>query len=316
MKTIIKIILVITGLVTTGASCKKEKAIKDAEVSLPYKIPAGNHSFEQRIVDFYKKYGRVILYDYEQADFRYNINGNLQYVALLPDTNYVANALDSLDKYLFGVYGDEMLQKLLPYKIILSSEIRSVFTTQTDVGSSDTLPGLVNAVGTFSQLAFGHTHNRLTTLSAEEIKNLRRDLHKELWKEATAAGKIEIPQTFHKGLNYNYASQFSYYDTYGLLEFHLTGNTMYSDLGDYVGYITSRSLEELNNSIPPSAKLIRPISTLIECNSKITKLRLLSVPVGYMLTRIKREPGVNPGLSRSCKRLHVCETAYSTTPLF
>lgn len=249
MKTIIKVILVITGLVTIGSGCKKEKVIKNAEVSLPYKIPAGNHSFEQRIVDFYKKYGRVILYDYKQSDFRYNVNGNLLYVALLPDTNYVANALDSLDKYLFDTYSEEMLKKLLPYKIILSSEIRGVFTTQTVVAPGDTLPGLINALGTFNQLAFGHTHNRLATLSNEEIKNIRRDLHKELWKEATAAGKIEVPQAFHKGLNYNYASEFSYYNTYGLLEYHLKGNTMYSDLGEYVGYITSRSQEELNNTV-------------------------------------------------------------------
>lgn len=60
---------------------------------------------------------------------------------------------------------------------------------------------------------------------------------------------------------------------------------------------------------------IRPILTLAAGNPKITKLRPLSVPVGYVLTRIKREPGANPGLSRSCKRLHVCETAYSTMPL-
>lgn len=60
---------------------------------------------------------------------------------------------------------------------------------------------------------------------------------------------------------------------------------------------------------------IRLILTLTGSNPKITNLRPLSVPVGYALTRIKREPGVNPGLSRSCKRLHVCETAYTTTPL-
>lgn len=234
---------IFTLLLAIAAGCSKEAAIKPDEVKLGYSLPQGNHSYDTQIVDFYRTYGCYILYKFNDQDFKWNITSNIPYVADQGDEKYIAQSLEALDKYLFSSYPTNFLKTALPYKIILSARIREVNPFL------DTLDAPVNSVRTSSHFAFGRAGSSLATMTADELKLMRTDLHKAFWGQAVNLNKVLLPPAFVAVTNY--ADVFSWNKAqYGV--FMSDDDYSQDAYGDFLGYIeaiVSNTPEELEQSL-------------------------------------------------------------------
>ncbi|HWW38754.1 hypothetical protein [Pedobacter sp.] len=239
----LKILLHLLLVSMVMLSCKKETVIQPDTLLPEYTLPQGNHDYDTRIVNFKNKYGCYILYKFTDKDFQWNITNLIPYVADQGDENYITPALNALDTYLFHYYSDSFLKLALPYKIILSARIRKV-----DPSSKDTLETPLSSVSSFSHFAFGHASSRLATLSADELKQMKADLHTEFWNQAVGTGKVEIPPIFAKSTDYMQVGSWNE-KNYGVLGESTTGYTVYSDFAGYIQLIASNTASQLEQTL-------------------------------------------------------------------
>lgn len=227
-------------------ACKKEAPIETDEFDPEYKLPQGDHPYDRSILDFYQKYGTYILYKFNSKDLRWNVTGNIPYVAEPGDEAYIAPALEALNKYLFSYYPEVFLKKALPYKIILSNKLCKIFK-DPQTGLLDTLDHPENAASSVSHLAFGHASSRLAQLKPEELLLMKSDLHREFWLQAIHTGKLELAPLFPAATDYAMANDFNKKE-YGVFNISYT-TAMMSDFGDYLTYILSHSYKEMEATL-------------------------------------------------------------------
>lgn len=227
-------------------ACKKEAPVQTDKFEPEYKLPQGDHPYDRSILDFYQKYGTYILYKFNSKDFRWNVTGNIPYVAEPGDEAYIAPALEALNKHLFSHYPEVFLKKALPYKIILSDKIRKVIS-DPQTGRVDTLDHPENTAGSISHLAFGHASSRLGQLSPEELLLMKGDLHREFWLQAIQTGKLDLAPLFLTATDYAMVNDFNKKD-YGVFNISYT-MAMMEDFGDYIRYIASHSYKEIEATL-------------------------------------------------------------------
>jgi len=225
-----------------ASGCKKEAKIEPDKFDPEYHLPQGNHPYDTKIMNFYRDYGSYILYKFNEKDFRWNVTNNISFVADQGDENYIASALDALDTYLFKYYSKDFLQKALPYKILLASRIRALDQDNNPVETP------VNAASTSSQLTFGRAGSSLAGLTAEELKGMKKDLHREFWNQAVGFGKIPLPPVFVVATKYEDVASWNS-KNYGVFLDPVTYSaTVYSDFIAYINMIVSNTPEELEQS--------------------------------------------------------------------
>ncbi|SER01530.1 hypothetical protein [Pedobacter rhizosphaerae] len=222
--------------------CGKEELTPAAEIPPLYTLPQGNHPYDKTIVDFYNTYGTYILYKFTDKDFRWNFNTNISFVAEQGDENYIEPALAALDKYLIKLYPTDFLKKALPYKIILSSRIRSVSTNGT------VLDNYINAVSTSSHFAFGRAGSTLSTLTEAQLKTMKAELNREFWRQASAYGKIPMPPAFVAATSYNVVTAANR-RTYGVFTVPNGSQNIYGDLVDYLYNIALQTPQEWEQTV-------------------------------------------------------------------
>lgn len=212
------------------------------EIKPAYSLPQGNHPYDQQIVDFYNTYGCYILYKFSETDFKWDITKNLSYQAAQGDENYIEQSLTALDKYLFSTYPKAFLKIALPYKILLSSSIK-------EVNNSGVIDVPVNSISTVSHFAFGRAGSSLTTMTENELKVLKMDLHQAFWSQAIAFNKVTLPPAFVAATNYDNVYPWTK-ALYGV--FMADGDFSTNLYGDFLGYINacvSKTPQELEQSL-------------------------------------------------------------------
>ena len=237
MKDKIRIIFLSLFAISVLGACKETVLQPSENQSSQYSLPQGNHPFDQRIVDFHKKYGTYILYKFTEEDFRWNFTLRLAYSGIPADPDRVEKALNFLDKELFGYYDEELLKQLLPFKFMLSKEIRWL-----DLATGYPDPGPTDAVCSESHVAFGHVGPRWDSFTEQKIRAVKGNLHGTLWRSAMERKKIEKAPNFIKGIDYSNVASWNYRD-FGI--FNSTSNSATQDFGDYIARITSHTLAEL-----------------------------------------------------------------------
>lgn len=237
MKDKIKIIFLTLFTISVLGACKEAVLQPSEQQPQQYSLPQGNYPFDQRIVDFHKKYGTYILYKFTEKDFRWNFTTPLSYSGIPADPDRVEKALNFLDKELFGYYNEELLKQLLPFKFMLSKEIRWLNVTPGDPD-----PGPIDAVCSESHVAFGHVDPRWESFSEQKIRAVKGSLHGTFWQSAIERKKIEKAPNFMKGIDYSNVGSWNYR---GLGIFDSKSNRAHLDLGDYIARITSHTLAEL-----------------------------------------------------------------------
>lgn len=243
MKLKILIFPLVISLLTAG--CQKEDAIQPDELSPEYSLPQGNHTYDAQIVDFYRNYGCYILYKFTENDFRWNITSNIPFTAEQGHEDYIAPALDALDKYLFKFYNVDFLKKALPYKIILSAKIVE-FRFDTSTGETHEVPA--NSASTFNHFAFGRAGASLTNMTEAELKQMKVDLNREFWNQAVSFDKIPIPPVFIAATNYADVQSWNFKNYGAFLKPGLV-ITAYSDFIEYINLILSNTPEELEQTL-------------------------------------------------------------------
>lgn len=225
-------------------SCKEEIEIIPDVVEPEYNLPQGNHSYDARIVDFYKENSCYILYKFSNKDFRWNITRQISFVADQADEAMVGQSLDFLEDKLFRFYTKDFLKKSLPYKILLASRIRAL---EGSLNAPDTIAAPVAATYTISNLAFGHCNNKLLTLTDPEIYKIKNDLHSIFWQSAVSGGRIEMPPLFVNATNYLNVYSFNI-KTHGVIKYG-NGFSINTDFSDYIELITTHTLAELESTL-------------------------------------------------------------------
>ncbi len=106
---------------------KKEARLIPSDINeYGYKIPQGNNSYDQRIVDYYNRYGVYMLYKFTSRDAYWSITKWDSTYRLVPaDSAFVDNQLTLLDTTFFRYYADTTLRKYLPVKFLLCKSIRN-----------------------------------------------------------------------------------------------------------------------------------------------------------------------------------------------
>lgn len=232
-------ILMIVVSIGLLAGCKKE-SLQVFDPQPQYQLPQGNHPYDQRIIDFYNKYGTYILYRFNDVDFRWNYSRKLFFVAQPADPAYVEKTLNFLDKELFGYYKPEQLKAWMPYKILLCKEIHAL--DPSDYTKEMPLPEFVDAEWALSHIAFGHADARWDKYTVAEKKTARGNLHAVFLASAVARKKIEITVDFSKGVNY-IAVNSSNYKALGIFDpYH---QSLQEDIRDYVSRIAGHTKAEL-----------------------------------------------------------------------
>lgn len=133
MKNIL-IISTLIWLLFTVASCKKEAILTPTEKpELAYNLPQGNHAFDQRILDYYKRFGTYILYEFTKKDAYWSVlNWDSTYRVVPAEPNYIDQQLTLIDTTFFRYYQDSTLKKYLPLKLLLCSSIKMAFGNELD----------------------------------------------------------------------------------------------------------------------------------------------------------------------------------------
>ena len=235
MRNKIRLLFVSLLVVMILGSCKKE--LLKADDSQPmYILPQGDHAFDQYIVDFHQKYGTYILYQFNDADFRWDFTRNIPFVGTAGDPERVAASLTFLKDEFFGFYAEDLFKKMVPYKIMLCKKI-----TPLEPSSEVPLAGLADAVWSQSHIAFGHVDKRWDGFSEQQKKQAKGAIHGAFWAAAAGGNKIQIAPDFIEGIPYSYLHE-NNYKMYGVFA---VPTNQYKDLYEYISRITSHTKAEL-----------------------------------------------------------------------
>jgi len=107
-------------------ACKKTEApLTPTTTPEPgFKLPQGNNDYDQRIMNYYNKWGTYVLYQFTKQDITYQINSyDTRYVSVQAAPNYINPQLDLLESTFFKYYSDSTLRKYLPVKLFLCSSL-------------------------------------------------------------------------------------------------------------------------------------------------------------------------------------------------
>lgn len=220
-------------LIVLVASCKKEnKIVENDDDRRMYKLPQGNQPYDQQIMEFYKNYKSVILYNFDEADFSYGFTGPVEVGlwATPAGPNGIQQTLDFFQQQWFSAYPAEFLKENLPFKILLASTIRK----KLEYGNiNDTIQ--LKAYAGYRNVAFGLT-GQLNNLTHEGTDSARGAIHGAFWQQALLNGTIPAPPDFPMLLSYT--SEINTMKLLGTFSYR-SGMTGYQDLGDYIQVITA-----------------------------------------------------------------------------
>ncbi|MDY4044187.1 MAG: hypothetical protein SOY65_10360 [Marinifilaceae bacterium] len=183
-------------------ACSEDKELGNIpDLELDYVLPQGGSPADDRIVEYYNKYGSYILYKFTERDFEWTqiANSTLSgtYIYSAADPNYVGNMLDLLEEIWFGFYPDDFLRKTIPYKVFLTATLDWMafgFPISRYSRSGE------------NQIAIGYCSDTLTKFSSTTKLEFKIWLQRELWLGWLNTGLIQIPDAFYLVSDYGSAA--------------------------------------------------------------------------------------------------------------
>ncbi len=129
--------LLFTCIVITSCS-KKEATLQPSTIDeMTFILPQGNNDYDQRILNYYNRFGSYLLYKFSNKDAHWSITSwDTSYKLTPAEPAYINNQLDLLDSTFFRYYTDSTLRKYLPTKMLLCSSLKhqatNNYNTQVD----------------------------------------------------------------------------------------------------------------------------------------------------------------------------------------
>ena len=167
----IRNIVGIVALALSIVACSGNKDVDDVKPwTEEYELPQGKSDVDDRIVEYYNRFGTYILYEYTSLDFRYEFENS--YVYELPDPAHVGGTLDMLEDIWFDFYPDSFHKKYMPLKIMLADHI-------TPAGYPDILYSSI--LRTSNSVGIGFCSEALQEIDGATKLEYKNTLQQQLW---------------------------------------------------------------------------------------------------------------------------------------
>ncbi len=225
MKKINIIIYAILGIFL-GSACNDEDRLSPTEgVEMTYTLPQGNHDYDARIVDWNKRCGFFILYEFEPKDIYWGQTSwqeaierdgewSWGFISDPADQNYAGKQVQFLEDHLFKYYPDSTLQRFMPLKFLLCSKLQ-YSQPLSSVPIVD-----IPLFSSIDMIAMNYGNEAIDNMDKHTASLLKDTLNVELLWHAIDVGKLQIDEAF----------------------------TQLSEYGDYVNNSTMYSLGFINGS--------------------------------------------------------------------
>lgn len=235
MKKIINIAILGLFVVVLTLSCTKEEVLEPSGKTFGYKLPQGDSDYDDRIMDYNKKYsGMMILYDFKANDAyrtaRYDAEAKVDpnnenaylstkngiytsgflstyYFIYYPVAKaYINQQLDLLEECFFSLYDAEFFKKISPAKILLTSALKNpvfVGSATTGVWELKDLDAVMIADNTRSSLSVSWGSESILTMTPAQKKSFMMNINDQFMRNFLEAnGQISIPNEFAVITNY------------------------------------------------------------------------------------------------------------------
>ena len=195
-------------------SCYDEKDLEPSNIVSSYSVPQGTHDYDDVIVDIYDQYSSCLLYKFTDKDTYWTpsgwMNGSLGeegtngYIVTPADENYVGQQVDLLQNAWFSFYSDEFLKEFLPVKIMLCSNIDSVYAEYDfSEGFKVIYKGKgVNAWYNYDNICVSYGNETVIQMTKEDTLAFRRKINQIFIESMIGRGKTSPTKEFEEVTNY------------------------------------------------------------------------------------------------------------------
>ncbi len=194
--------IICTGIIS---GCNQDEDTLEPSEHLPmkYTLPQGDAEYDDRILDFYKKFDTFILYEYDTIDPFWNVqsvtNALQDYHIVLPKEENVEAGVNIIFDLWLDLYSAEFLQGRLPRYLFLSD---SVYYWSTSILK----PGVVELktesyLTTATSMTITGINATLLNMTDSEKNKLKEALNAAYWTFIGDYGKFEAPEGF-KNIDY------------------------------------------------------------------------------------------------------------------
>lgn len=253
-----------------GQSCYNEADLTpngDEPVLSENDLPQGNHDYDKRIMDYWEDYGLLVFYKFDYKEFWWTPTADIRpkpangleggtfsgFEGVQGNEKYVGKLIDLLDKEFFAYYPSEYLNKRMPKKLLLMSEL--TFTPASALNPDQAPKERVFTHLGYDRIAVNMANEDILSLTEDSIQIFKDELHSTFLQWQTQTGFIERSSEFTSatiyGKSYYYSNENAIRDLYkdGLI--CSTARTVESDWVAYITAIATHTYEELTGEIDP-----------------------------------------------------------------
>lgn len=221
MKQIWIISMMALGLAFTSCSEEDEK-LTPSGIEDGYIIAKGDADYDKTINEFYQKYSSCLLYNWTEKDAywtpggwqngvlgKQDDGGKSGYLVYAPEKEYISKQLHLLDRLWFRFYSDKALQKLLPYKILLCSNVQETETSWIfEPEFAMVYEGKdVSAHYNYDNIAVSFASNRVENLTVSDSARICQELNQAFLNSMIGRGIVSTPKKFIEGIDYTAAQK-------------------------------------------------------------------------------------------------------------
>ena len=183
----------------------------------------GGDDYDDVIVEYYNKYGSCLLYKFTDKDTYWTpsgwmngvlgVNGKAGYLATPADEKYVGEQLDLIQKLWFSSYSAEFLKEFLPMKIMLCSEIDSLYVTWDFSVTPMQMVYLSKDVRSwynYDNICVGYGDIAVTQMTKKDSSDFRSRMNRIFVESMIGRGKTAPTKEFGESANYNISSSDMY----------------------------------------------------------------------------------------------------------
>lgn len=245
--------LVLLALPFAFVACDNDDVDGPSETGLSVAFPQGDNDYDKEFVSFKEKYGTMVLYKFDEAQFRWALTEYIPYYSNQADEAYVQKAWN-LAKADLELWPEDFLKQCLPYQIFLCDSVwrmvNGSWNSETQKYNKE--KSVRNTCYGYNHMAFGFANSSIDQLTTAQKQELVGDVAYALIGYATSKSKLAIPESFHA----LFTKWKSYYATYygsswgynaaGALDnsAEIDNYTEYHDFATYVKYIVSMTPED------------------------------------------------------------------------
>ena len=223
MKRKIYFYMILLSWLLCAVACYDEKELSPSGIISSYSVPQGEHDYDDVIVEYYNKYGSCLLYKFTDKDTYWTpsgwmngvlgVNGKAGYLATPADEKYVGEQLDLIQKLWFSSYSAEFLKEFLPMKIMLCSEIDSLYVTWDFSVTPMQMVYLSKDVRSwynYDNICVGYGDIAVTQMTKKDSSDFRSRMNRIFVESMIGRGKTAPTKEFGESANYKISSSDMY----------------------------------------------------------------------------------------------------------